>query len=207
MNNHAILNALTVIEKFTNGDSKKALMELANQYIGKRADEIVTNQSTYEAAIIIKKASAQINEIVHAFGIINCLPSILQEGEIVESLSLASAASGEGIDLVTNIRIAEFKFSEWQKSNANGTRKRAICADYVSLLLNDDPRKKELYVFDAERISLYLQSKKAEWKHVLSKHPKLLNRLQDKNIEGKYLCDLYNPNEIEILDLKDYLSK
>ena len=106
MNNHAILNALTVIEKFTNGDSKKALMELGNQYIGKRADEIVTNQSTYEAAIIIKKASAQINEIVHAFGIINCLPSILQEGEIVESLSLASAASGEGIDLVTNIRIA-----------------------------------------------------------------------------------------------------
>lgn len=201
-----ISKALIELEKFMNGNRRKALTELGDQYIGKGGDEITPNKPIYEAAQIIKNASAQIDEIVHAFGIINCLPSILQKDEIIESLSLGSGASGEGIDLTTNKRIAEFKFSEWKEGSANGTRKRAVFADYISLLLNNNFRKKELYVFDAERVTHYLQSKKAMWKNVLSKQPELLSRLQSENIEGEYLCDVYSPDKIEIRDIKDYLN-
>jgi hypothetical protein len=44
---------------------------------------------------------------------------VLDSDEIIESLSLASGADGEGIDLATN-KIAEFKFSKWQIEKANG---------------------------------------------------------------------------------------
>lgn len=207
MNTTDIIKALVELENFSNGDRRKALIELGRKYEGKGVNEIPSpNKSIYEAAQIIKKASAQINEIVHAFGIINCLPFILRKDEIIESLSLGSGASGNGIDLVTDIRIAEFKFSEWQNDNSNGTRRRAVFSDYVSLLLKNDLRKKELYVFDADKIVSFLQSKEAKWENVLSRHSKLLNELQSKGIKGEYLCDVYSPDEIEIRNIKDYLN-
>src|SRR5205085_11454138 len=106
----------------------------------------------YEAALIVKKVSAQIDEMVHATGIINCLPKILEPNETIEDLSLAAGSEGEGFDLITNKRIAEFKFARWQDTAANGMRKRQVFADLVNLYLFETKKKKELYVFGADRI-------------------------------------------------------
>ena len=51
---------------------------------------------------------------VHSTGIIKLLPKILDKNEKILGLSLAAGADGDGIDLVTSKRIAEFKFSKWQ---------------------------------------------------------------------------------------------
>ena len=106
MDQEKLLKALSIIEDFKGENLKIELDSKA-----KECKEIKTYETEFKAALTIKNASAQINEIVHALGIINCLPIILQEDERVESLSLASGAAGDGIDLVTNYRIAEFKFS------------------------------------------------------------------------------------------------
>ena len=66
--------------------------------------------------MLIKHNSSQINEIVHSLGILLSLPKILEEGEKVESMSLAAANTGKGFDLETSERIAEFTFIEWQGS-------------------------------------------------------------------------------------------
>lgn len=139
-----ILNALREIENFKGDDLNLKLKEISDNCIGKSSKDIRAYNDLYNAALIIKRASAQINEMVHAFGILNCLPKILQKDEKVESLSLASGATGEGIDLVTSHRIAEFKFSNWQDGSSNGMRKRQVFADLVSLYLNDTNKKKRI---------------------------------------------------------------
>ncbi|WP_283814259.1 hypothetical protein [Bradyrhizobium aeschynomenes] len=42
-----------------------------------------------------------------------CLPHILEEGEIVDYVSLGAGNTGRPFDLETNRRIAEFKFIHW----------------------------------------------------------------------------------------------
>ena len=66
------------------------------------------------AALLMKWHSRQIDEIVHAAGILLALPHILEQGECVQSVSLAAGNTGRGFDLCTNRRIAEFTFINWQ---------------------------------------------------------------------------------------------
>lgn len=147
---------------------------------------------------------------MHASGIINCLPKILLKNEYVESLSLASGAEGEGIDLVTNFRIAEFKFSQWQSDAANGMRKRQVFADCVNLFLHPTNKKKELYVIGAETIKKYFQSNRASWSKVLSKSggldKRLAEYLSDKRINGEFLNDIYSISNVEIFEIKNFLN-
>jgi len=52
------------------------------------------------AALLIKRQASQINEIVHAVGILLALPHILEEDEIVEGLSLAAGNTGKDFDFL-----------------------------------------------------------------------------------------------------------
>ena len=153
--------ALKTIAKFKGENLKQNLNVLRADLIGKSKNQITQPLGLYEAALEVKKLSAQIDEMVHASGIIKCLPIILEKGEIVEGLSLASGADGERIDLVTNKRIAEFKFSKWQVGKANGMRKRQVFSDLVQLYLNPTKKRKELYVLSYDMVFRFVQSKKA----------------------------------------------
>jgi hypothetical protein len=66
------------------------------------------------SAAEVKRASAQIDVIIHTLGILYSLPHLLEEGELVETVSLGAGNAGSDFDLVTNCRIAEFKFIYWQ---------------------------------------------------------------------------------------------
>jgi hypothetical protein len=73
----------------------------------------------FEAARSIKRAAAQIDVVLHALGIIVLLPAILEDDEVVESLSLGAGNSeAQRFDLETSHRVAEFTFIEW-KGNDN----------------------------------------------------------------------------------------
>lgn len=202
--------AVQVISEFKGNNLRLKLGEIKNEIVGRTATEISQRAELFEAALTIKKLSSQIDEIVHASGIINCLPQILLKGEYVESLSLASGAEGQGIDLVTNYRIAEFKFSQWQSNSANGMRKRQVFADYVNLFVHPTTKRKELYVIGADTIRKYFQGKRASWRNVLSKSggldKKLEEYLSNNRIEAKFLNDIYSVSKVKIFEVTNFLN-
>ncbi len=93
-------------------------------------------QELLSAAADIKRASAQINVIIHAVGIIYSLPYILEETEVIESVSLGAGSANSGFDLVTDKQIAEFKFINWQ-GGSEAVRKKTLFEDYVKLARED----------------------------------------------------------------------
>jgi hypothetical protein len=205
-----ILNSLNAILSFKEGGVVNKIAELENFYIGKRKSDIKDLNDLYQAALQIRKVSAQIDEIIHAAGIINCLPFILKKSETIVSLSLASGAKGDGIDLVTNERIAEFKFARWQEDGANGSRRRQVFADLVSLFITDTPLRKELYVFNAEKISKVLNSQRATWLNVLSKSGNLKERLEafliERQLNAKTLRDIMELSQVRLFDIDNILQ-
>jgi len=203
--------ALKIVLDFKSDSLINKLNQLKAETIGKTKKELKDNIPLYDAALLVKKASSQINEIVHAVGILNSLPRILEENEIIVDLSLASGASGEGIDLVTDRRVAEFKFATWQEGGSkNGMRKRQVFADYINLTILKTDKKKELYVVSAENIEKYFQGK-SKWKNVLSKSGgldmKFAQYLKQNGIEEtEYLRDIYYRSEIKIFDIEKILK-
>ncbi len=72
------------------------------------------------------------------------LPSILNDGERVEAMSLAAGNTGKGFDLETSERIAEFTFIEW-KGGPDVIRKNKVFKDFYFLAEADTGKEKELY--------------------------------------------------------------
>lgn len=202
-------SALDLVLNFKGEKLQQKLNEIETDLIGKGRKSIPKLPEVYEAALEVKKISSQIDEIVHATGILKCLPQILADDETIVDLSLAAAASGQGIDLVSNKRIAEFKFSRWQESS-NGIRIGKAFSNLVSLYLNPLPLKKELYVFNAAKVISCFQSSKSAWKNVLSKSGGLNERLEkhliSQGISGIYLNDIYSISGVEVFDIADFLK-
>ncbi len=100
------------------------------------------------AASAVKRASAQIDVVIHAVGIIYSLPYILDKDEHIVRASIgASSASGE-YDLETDRRLAEFKFSKWQGSG-DAVRKKTLFEDFVKLAIAETSKEKYLYILDS----------------------------------------------------------
>ncbi|MFA7380148.1 MAG: hypothetical protein WC150_06785 [Bacteroidia bacterium] len=174
-------NALKNIQKFKGSSLKHKLNELKSSILKDNSFPDVTD--IYNSALEIKKMSAQIDEIVHATGIIQCLPKILKKGEKVIDLSLASSG---GIDLLTDKRVAEFKFSRWQKNSANGSRARGVFADLVGLYAFQNTKlKKEIYVIDKNQIVHFFETSNSSWREKLSKHKRVLKNFENSLTEKK----------------------
>lgn len=204
-------DALRIVSDFKGKNLKQNLSEIKAKLIGKGRTEIIDLNNVYEAALEVKRLSAQIDEVVHSTGIIKCLPYILSEDEKVIDLSLAAGADGDGIDLVTNKRIAEFKFSRWQTGVANGMRKRQVFSDLINLFINPSTLKKELYVFGAAKIISFFESKRSTWKNVLSKSggldKKLESHLTKHGVTGIFLNDVYSISSVEVIDIDEIMNQ
>jgi len=55
------------------------------------------------AAALMKRVAGQINVVIHALGILLCLPHILEADEVVEYVSLGAGNTGRAFDLETNL--------------------------------------------------------------------------------------------------------
>ena len=102
-----------------------------------------------QSAIEVKKATAQIDVILHAVAILRALPHLLKSGEAVETLSLGAGAAGADFDLVTSHRIAEFKFIHWQ-GGAEAVRKKTLFQDFYKLVREPVAKQKCLYLPNTE---------------------------------------------------------
>src|SRR5205814_616093 len=112
------------------------------------------------AALLIKRHAGQINEIVHAIGILLALPHILEDGEVVEDLSLAAGNTGKEFDLKTNRRIAEFTFIQWQ-GGSEVMRQNKIFKDFYFLAEAETDKLRELYVVGTTHPSKFLEGGRA----------------------------------------------
>ncbi|HEY1014871.1 MAG TPA: hypothetical protein VGE07_19325 [Herpetosiphonaceae bacterium] len=123
------------------------------------------------AALILKRASAQINEIVHALGILLALPAILEDGETIEYVSLAAGNTGRAFDLETSRRIAEFKFTDW-KGGPEAIRQNQLFKDFYLLAEHATAKERYLYFLGAEAPLKFLNGKRA-LRSVMSRGNKL----------------------------------
>ncbi len=151
-----LLHASSLITKFRGGLLGETFAGVERRLVGMKAADATTAYSELGisaevllAALLIKKHSSQINEIVHALGILLALPSILDEGESIESLSLGAGNTGKGFDLETNRRIAEFTFIQWQ-GGPEVIRQNKVFKDFFFLAEAETDKTRELYTIGTE---------------------------------------------------------
>jgi hypothetical protein len=152
-----------------------------------RADSI--DCSLLEAARAVKRAAAQIDVVLHALGILVFLPSILADGEKVESLSLGAGSSeSKRFDLETDRRIAEFTFIEWQGNDS--TRLQKIFKDFFRIAEFKTGKLKELWLTDDTYVLKYLRSGSSV-RSATHKHRDIWEAFQSKYPTIEKVSDYY----------------
>jgi hypothetical protein len=204
--------ALATIRKFGSGSEltrRIASMELSLQSIQRdAASRFVTNEgitpATLSAALLIKEASGQIDVVVHAVGILTSLPYILDEHEVIESLSLGAGNTGRAHDLETDRQIAEFKFIQW-RGGAESIRQNGVFVDLFNLATADTIKRRVLYVVGKQTPLRFFNNKRAI-SSVLSKDSAIAKRF--RSLHGDTFTtvrDYYESvsSSVEIVDLVD----
>jgi hypothetical protein len=184
------------IARFSGTSLAAKIGELEFQFAGvskaemsKRLHAASISHGLLEAARTIKRASAQIDIVLHALGILVLLPSILEDGEKVESLSLgAGSAETKRFDLETNRRVAEFTFIDW-RGNDN-TRLQKIFKDFYRLAEFKTEKAKELWLTDDMYVLKYLRSGSSV-RSATHKHREVWESFQSKYPEIDRVSDYY----------------
>jgi hypothetical protein len=156
-----------LLESFRAGSLGKSVSKIENKLVGLTKSEVSSHLGQFGvsmelllAALLIKRHAGQINEIVHAIGILLALPHILDDGEVVEGLSLAAGNTGKGFDLETTKRIAEFTFINWQ-GGAEVIRQNKIFKDFYFLAEAETNKQRELYVVGTFHPSKFFEGGRA----------------------------------------------
>lgn len=160
------------------------------------------------AAGLVKRLTGQLNVIVHALGILLCLPHILQPGEVIDYVSLGAGNTGRPFDLETNRRIAEFKFIRWQ-GGAEAIRQNSLFKDFYLMAEHRTAKQKFLFVLGTDIPLKFLSGGRA-LSSVLSHSVKL-----QKDFLAKYgeqyqtVRDYYLPRKdtVVIQDVSPFLPE
>jgi hypothetical protein len=154
------------------------------------------------SAVVVKRAAAQIDVVVHSVGTLLALPEILEKDEVVESLSVGAGNTGRDFDLETNTRVAEFTFIDW-KGGSEAIRKQKLFKDFFSLVESQTMKRKFLYVLGTDHALQVFDSRSNAWG--------LLRKFADvqREFEKKYGRDMYafeyfriKKDLISIVDIK-----
>ena len=128
------------------------------------------------AALNLKGIAGQLNVIIHALGILVTLPYILEVDEVVESLSLGAGNTGKTHDLVTDRRIAEFKFIQW-RGGAESIRQNNVFKAFLNLLWDTSRKERQLLLTGTKEAVNFLQGGRA-LSSVLSRDHATRNRFE-----------------------------
>ncbi len=162
------------------------------------------DDSSLTAAVAVKRVAGQINVIVHALGILTALPYILEPGEVIEGMSLGAGNTGRDHDLVTDRRIAEFKFIEW-RGGPESIRQNGLFIDLFNLASAATPKRKLMYVVGKAIPMRFLKNNRA-LTSVLSKDSGAAKRFRtlygDRfRTVGQYFATI--ASTVDIVDLAD----
>jgi len=197
---YSLTNSLSLLESTIVGaDSRQAAKYCRNHKI---------DEEFMPAALMIKRMAGQINVIIHAAGILQTLPTFLEEGEHVESVSLGAGNTGRKFDLETNRRVAEFKFIDWQ-GGAESIRQNGLFKDFFTLAEYQTKKKKYLFVVGTGIPLKFLNGGRA-LTSVCSKMPAIYQSITDKyGDDMKIVRDYYlrYRDTVNICDMKPYIGR
>jgi hypothetical protein len=173
-----LLTAAAALERFAGSNLTATLADVEARLRGLGAADCLAaipafgaNDQTLAAAGQLKQVAGQINTMIHALGILLCLPHILEAGETVEYVSLGAGNTGRAFDLETSTRVAEFKFINW-RGGPESIRQNGIFKDFYMLAESESEKRKFLYVLGTEHPLKFLNGGRA-LSSVLSRHEKL----------------------------------
>ena len=158
------------------------------------------------AAGLVKRLTGQLNVIVHALGILLCLPHLLQPGEVIDYVSLGAGNTGGPFDLETNRRIAEFKFIHWQ-GGTETIRQNSLFKDFYLMAEHRTAKQKYLFVLGTEHPLRFLNGGRG-LSSVLSHSVKLQKDFLEKYGEQyRTVRDYYGPRKdiVVIQDVSSFL--
>lgn len=164
--------------------------------------------ATFRDKMAVKRLSAQIDVLIHAYGMLLALPRILEDDETIEYLSLGAGNTGKPFDLVTSKRIAEFKFAEWDGRH-NTIRQNNIFTNFLELAIDTDSTGKAKYIYclSADKVIRFLSKSERSLSSVLSRVSINMHH-EDIQEEYKTVNVFYHTykDEVKIVDLSKYLD-
>ncbi len=182
----ALVEAIDSLQAFGGPDLTQTLAQIEASLQGVSLDTYAAVLSTcgaraevLSAAAHLKRLVGQINVVIHALGILLCLPHILKPGEAIEYVSLGAGNTGREFDLSTNHRIAEFKFIHWQ-GGPESIRQNALFKDFYEMAEHPTHKQRFLFVLGTEYVHRFFNGGRAI-SSVLSRNVKL-----GKEFSAKY---------------------
>lgn len=162
------------------------------------------DEAVLMGALEIKDLAGQIHVVIHAVGMLVVLPHILERDERIESVSLGAGNTGREYDLVTDRRIAEFKFIQW-RGGAESIRQNNLFIDLFNLASAETSKRRYMYVVNRKHPDRFLASRRA-LSSVLSRNSAAAARF--KALHGdrfKSVADYaaYIEDCVEIVDLRE----
>ncbi len=113
-----------------------------------------------QAGRAVKAMVGPIDTLIHAVGILTCLPHVLAPGEVVEYLSLGSENTGRRFDLESDKQIAEFKFITW-RGGPETRRQNDVFKDFVALAEQETSKRRCLYLDGTTQALAFLEGGRA----------------------------------------------
>ncbi len=211
----SILEAAKVIQQFEKDSLTDRISEVERTIRGANLESFKSiyesleiNPNLLDAAISLKQVAGQINVLIHATGILLSLPHILQEGEVIEALSLGAGNTGKKFDLETNQRIAEYKFINW-RGGADTIRENSLFKDFYLMAEHDTPKKRYLYVIGTKYPLKFLGGGRA-LTSVMSKNISLWSDFQKRygdKFSKVYEYYEYRKASVEIVDIAEIVPE
>jgi hypothetical protein len=181
----SLVEAIDSLQTFGGPDLTQTLARIEASLQGVGVDNYASVLSTcgakaevLSAAGILKRLVGQINVVIHALGILLCLPHILKTGEIISYVSLGAGNTGRDFDLETNLRIAEFKFIHWQ-GGSETIRQNSLFKDFYQMAEHPTEKQRFLYVLGTEHVDRFFNGGRAI-SSVLSRNVKLGKEFTEK---------------------------
>jgi hypothetical protein len=199
------VQALAAIQRFSGTDLTRTLARVEAALKGVTAEDSVeaisacgANANVIAAAGLVKRLVGQINVVIHASGILLCLPHLLEPGESVVHVSLGAGNTGRAFDLETTHRVAEFKFIRWQ-GGSEAIRQNSLFKDFYLLAEDSTSKRKFLYVLGTEQPLKFFNGGRA-LSSVLSHNVRLQKRFFDA-FGGQYrtVRDYYLPRRERVV--------
>jgi hypothetical protein len=207
--------AITSLQTFGGPDLTQTLAQIEASLRGASIDSCVTalaacgaKTEVLGAAGLVKRLAGQINVLVHALGILLCLPHILKPGEQIDYVSLGAGNTGRAFDLETNQRIAEFKFIRWQ-GGSEAIRQNSLFKDFYVMAEHPTEKQKFLFVLGTEHPTKFLNGGRA-LSSILSHSVKLQRQFLEKyGTQYQTVREYYLPRKqsVEIQDVSPFVPE
>jgi hypothetical protein len=207
-----LASAVLALQRFSGNNLTLTLSQIESELEGRTVGtctpllvEHNAQHEALEAAGLMKQLASQINVVIHALGILLCLPELLEADERIESVSLGAGNTGKSFDLVTDRRIAEFKFITWQ-GGPESIRQNSIFKDFYYLAEDDSKKLKCLYLLGTKHPLKFFTSRRA-LSSVLSKNVTFSEQFRSKYPDYEVVRDYYMPvrHRVNITDVSQLL--